>query len=1454
MRLNLNKTLRAALIAAITTVGLSLTQASGAITAENAAGWAVYQDSAWKTSDSFVGDLSTTGESVVKFKDAGGTPITFGSGDRSAYTFAVELDLTKFTTPGTNTSMVWGSNKVGFGVNSSNNCVTAAIGSGTPRWGTAGDLYDLDNAPTTTITIVVSTGNQGSRIYIYDADGTTLKDYYKDGLKEGNPSTEFHLVQAIKPAVTKFAVWQTGNGTASANDMKDAYSAMADFPLAPPTEYTWAATSAPAAWDITSTVWDTKDATGTKYVSSASNTATFGTGEGLVKDVAVSGAIKAGTVNVNDGYTFTVASDNSLTVGTLSVAAEKTATVAGAGTISLGALSGAGKLALGENTQVSLGAISGTNTFSLADGSVLEMAFSGLPATITAEGTGAIRLLKGADQNTNLTTITAPILKLAADSSHNSRFVYNNSSNLSGVQNLYFDGAQLWLNSGTSALNFAGTVTFGTENRYSEGSQLDSAFRVNSSASFSGAVDVQKDAKITWQTTDKYVEFAGDVTGSGNLTLATYSGNQYSGSKFIISGDASQFAGALNVNHASISLEIKEGAKLNIGSGSDLKGAVSLNGELTVNGAAAISGNITGTGSIIKNGDGTLVLSGGSNVLSHTIVVNAGYMTLSGGFEIGGIAPTGGITIYEGGQSDKNGYETATGNVVVYSGEGVDTTGGSFTYHGESVTLNNGAYTLRGEKDTTTFYINEGTESYSWIDEHKTEDFSNIVVKQAGTLQVNKDINMSLVSADSRGAVQIDSGYAATAAAGRNVTLTGAGTYVLEQSCVQGNQIVLPGTLGEGWTGTVQIHDVTTSATTQNNFTPLAMDGSTIELKGFSGLTNKWVSDQTENFKLTNSDDRGYAWYFSGATSTEGYTATFSGTWSGDGTMQTASNNLNFKFSGDISAWDGKFQVASGAPDLTFSGYATEVNAVIDRNGKTLHLFVGDGSEFSTTFKAGVNASDLTVNANASASLEADATIGSVTSNGHVEMAADTTVTLSNNLTPLSGTVEVYGTLNVSHDIDLSKNGASTGTLSLKADSETTAAGMWMASGASLLMEQGAVLNIGGLEIAGMEGGSIATTAENEKYGTDKDVFSITNATVTSTGDDVTLGNTLSGVDVFVAEGSSLTLNTAADSVTVNAGGTINKGEGGSISNLTVENGGTIGEGIEATEAKIAKDATIFVEESISDLDADVYVYSFVGDTTVTNVGNVAAKYEGLQDSNMKVSAETLYAANEDAYVVNNELVVGVITHEGAGALTLTKVDGETLEAVSTDSADLTIKGISQTSLTALSIGTGATVAVYTDETAATEGTVTITESLTAGGGKLLANLTIIGSDNVEAPTQLNLGGVALTLGSTLTVDTETGLILLDDATITALEGLALGHNLDLFTALEETKLDYGSEYNGTWFDAMFVRTDGVHGDYLVYANETSFGLTKVSNVPEPTTGTLSLLALMALAARRRRK
>ncbi|MCQ2371978.1 MAG: autotransporter-associated beta strand repeat-containing protein [Akkermansia sp.] len=278
--------------------------------------------------------------------------------------------------------------------------------------------------------------------------------------------------------------------------------------------------------------------------------------------------------------------------------------------------------------------------------------------------------------------------------------------------------------------------------------------------------------------------------------------------------------------------------------------------------------------------------------------------------------------------------------------------------------------------------------------------------------------------------------------------------------------------------------------------------------------------------------------------------------------------------------------------------------------------------------------------------------------------------------------------------------------------------------------------------------------------------------------------------------------------------------------------------------------------------------FDVAADRTIT-IANIL----GGEGKLVKTGAGTLVLSNNNTHtgvidvregklvvegtIDSSEVTLGAnasLENKGSSPITLSDVDEQLKQIENLGSSEMTLRNTTGTlEVEDLTIGADSSVSFYKSAAEGVEGTITVTDTLNAGGGTLKANLTIIGSGDEEAPTQLNLGGAALTLGSKLTVDTTSGLILLDADTIAALEGLALGHDLDLFKALEETQLNYGSEYNGTWFDAMFVRTNDVHGDYRVYASDTSFGLTKVSKTPEPTTGTLSLLALAALAARRRR-
>ena len=341
---------------------------------------------------------------------------------------------------------------------------------------------------------------------------------------------------------------------------------------------------------------------------------------------------------------------------------------------------------------------------------------------------------------------------------------------------------------------------------------------------------------------------------------------------------------------------------------------------------------------------------------------------------------------------------------------------------------------------------------------------------------------------------------------------------------------------------------------------------------------------------------------------------------------------------------------------------------------------------------------------------------------------------------------------------------------------------------------------------------------------------------------DATFNADVEATKVTVADGKTATFLGETTIGTIEGPGKVVVGGGtltvtGSVAEgvqIEAENGATIaGDGIDTTQVGIAVDATATFEDGI--LQENGIIFS--EGAQVTNQGDAAAVY-GADKATMTVKAETLSHFGEGEAVVANKVVVDEIVNWSGSKLTLTNAESMELKSMT----------ISPTSTVEM---------LYTDETAAVEGTVTITESLVAGGGTLLANLTLVGHEGDDL-LSWNLNGQQMTLGSTLTLDTETGLIQLDDDTMRQIAALTLGENWELVVN-GGTNLQYdGSE----WFDGVFSRTytnaDGdlaqLGGDYKVRVLDNgNFGVVKYLDVPEPTTGTLSLLALMALAARRRR-
>lgn len=148
----------------------------------------------------------------------------------------------------------------------------------------------------------------------------------------------------------------------------------------------------------------------------------------------------------------------------------------------------------------------------------------------------------------------------------------------------------------------------------------------------------------------------------------------------------------------------------------------------------------------------------------------------------------------------------------------------------------------------------------------------------------------------------------------------------------------------------------------------------------------------------------------------------------------------------------------------------------------------------------------------------------------------------------------------------------------------------------------------------------------------------------------------------------------------------------------------------------------------------------------------------------------------------------------------------------------------------------------------ASETTVTISGVLSVGGSDATLNANLV----MASGSVLELAGNSLQLGSSLTL----GGVLLDDVTVQNILSLETGAAITLFSGVDELILDevsYTRELQTSASEA-FGNAELTNGRYRLVYSGAADGEVSVMAVPEPTTVTLSLLALTALAARRRRR
>lgn len=210
----------------------------------------------------------------------------------------------------------------------------------------------------------------------------------------------------------------------------------------------------------------------------------------------------------------------------------------------------------------------------------------------------------------------------------------------------------------------------------------------------------------------------------------------------------------------------------------------------------------------------------------------------------------------------------------------------------------------------------------------------------------------------------------------------------------------------------------------------------------------------------------------------------------------------------------------------------------------------------------------------------------------------------------------------------------------------------------------------------------------------------------------------------------------------------------------------------------------------------------------------------------------------------------GIITKEGAGTLHLNNANND-LARINVTGGTANIHGAEEYTLAQLQAATKVEVGFFAGATKDTTTKATVTVNNTAlldGGAVLNTSLTLADGATLEM-TGLEAGAVSLSGALTFGGQVELGKKLL-----ASVESLGYGEMLNLFTGVSAVTV--GTDELGSaqvQAGTVFSNVDNANV-YVEFRMSGDVGSLLVVNIPEPTTSTLSLLALAALAARRRRK
>ncbi|MGN0874354.1 MAG: beta strand repeat-containing protein [Akkermansia sp.] len=523
---------------------------------------------------------------------------------------------------------------------------------------------------------------------------------------------------------------------------------------------------------------------------------------------------------------------------------------------------------------------------------------------------------------------------------------------------------------------------------------------------------------------------------------------------------------------------------------------------------------------------------------------------------------------------------------------------------------------------------------------------------------------------------------------------------------------------------------------------------------------------------------------------------------------------------GGVLSGAGKVKIAAGSGKVYLNGNNTYTGGTTMQGGT---LVAGHASALGTGTLSTANDSTTKL----SVANEVNLGVSSI------DLGMDATMTIDGNVT-------VSGNVDVSHNNNWKKHLIiSSGTTSVNGDVSICYA-------SDVKLSKDATLAVGGFEFTGNNettSGQIAKSSTNS---------SKTEITLDSSGD---LENAkFENMDVAYSGSSARTLKAELNNVSIS----------------TVENAGKL---------TLAREGGVTLSSLTANSDIDLATA-----TTVTGSATVSGALEIQSTGSLSVGADSTISTLTGS---------GTLKASGGSTVSATNSSGfsGTLEASGTDTA-LNATGGLGSSLKAAKASDGAAILLQGNQDTST---ISVEEVVLAGAGTITALNE--GGQYVEvkaAKVQIGAGGgslsgnLSINTGGTLTLDASAGAAIEQGGTkgLSTTGSLTLGSGLTLdllnlgklttndslklfsgVTSLTYTKLDEsGSGTTTTATDAITTGAidastvfSGLGKDdfWLTYTGSADGGIVALvaqRDVPEPTTATLSLLALMGLAARRRRR